>query len=84
MSQVAKVEGEDHKHDSGDDGGGCELSLSLSLQHHPSSQTSTSEISSSEAFSSYPNPMSNYIDCSGFSKPQLGLNLDLSIALCGN
>ncbi|XVF43492.1 hypothetical protein PTKIN_Ptkin02bG0044300 [Pterospermum kingtungense] len=69
----------------GDDAG-CELSLSLSLQYHPCSQrsntSSTSEISSSEALPSY--SRSNYKDCSGFSKPQLGLNLDLSIALCGN
>ncbi|XP_022775706.1 putative Myb family transcription factor At1g14600 [Durio zibethinus] len=73
----------------GDEEGGdgaCELALSLSLPH-PTSQrsntnSSTSEISSSEAFSSY--PMSNYQDCSGSSPAQRGLNLDLSIALCGN
>ncbi|GMI75237.1 hypothetical protein HRI_001193000 [Hibiscus trionum] len=61
--------------------GGCELSLSLSLQHQPSSQRSntscTSEISSSKGFSS---SYSNYKDC---SIPR-SLNLDLSIALCGN
>ncbi|XVF02957.1 hypothetical protein REPUB_Repub04eG0219000 [Reevesia pubescens] len=66
-------------------GGGCELSLSLSL-HHPSSQRSntscTSEISCSEALSSY--SRSNYKDCSGSSSTQRTLNLDLSIALCGN
>ena len=66
------------------EGGGCELSLSLSLQYHPSTQrsntSSTSEINSSEAFSSY----SNYKDCSGSASIQRSLNLDLSIALCGN
>ncbi|XWS69428.1 hypothetical protein CRYUN_Cryun04dG0178200 [Craigia yunnanensis] len=99
--KVAKVQVEDHKHAEEQDGkhvernvrrrlgdkegGGCELSLSLSL-HHPSSQRSntysTSEISSSEAFSS--SSRSNYKDCSGSSNTQLTLNLDLSIALCGN
>ncbi|XP_022726446.1 putative Myb family transcription factor At1g14600 isoform X2 [Durio zibethinus] len=68
-----------------EEGGGCELSLSLSL-HHPSSQrsraSSTSEISCSEAFSSY--SLSNYKDCLGSSCTQCSLNLDLSIALCGN
>ena len=70
-----------------EEGDGCELSLSLSLQYHPSSQrsntSSTSEISSSEAFSSY--SRSNYKDCWGSSsstKPSI--YLDLSIALCGN
>ncbi|XWS64015.1 hypothetical protein CRYUN_Cryun06bG0150500 [Craigia yunnanensis] len=66
------------------EGSGCELSLSLSLQCHPSSRrsntSSSSEISSSEAFSSY----SNYKDYSGSSSIQRSLNLDLSIALCGN
>ncbi|XVF85478.1 hypothetical protein PTKIN_Ptkin17bG0121300 [Pterospermum kingtungense] len=72
----------------GEDGGGCELSLSLSLQCHPSSQrsntSSTSEISSSEGFSSSYS-RSNYKDCSGSSSSvQHSINLDLSIALCGN
>ncbi|KAL4364155.1 hypothetical protein GQ457_04G010060 [Hibiscus cannabinus] len=62
-------------------GGGCELSLSLSLQHQPSSQRSntscTSEISSNKGFSS---SYSNYKD---ISIPR-SLNLNLSIALCGN
>ena len=95
LSQVAKVEEDqkpaeeqDGKHVEGnvrrrvgdeEEGGGCELSLSLSLQCHPSSQRSntpsTSEISSSEAFSSYSRSSSS---------TQLNLNLDLSIALCGN
>ncbi|XVE74590.1 hypothetical protein DITRI_Ditri12bG0029600 [Diplodiscus trichospermus] len=99
--KVSKLEVEDHKHaeeeqdgehvghrhrGEEDKGGGCELSLSLSL-HHPSSQrsnaSSTSEISSgSEAFSSY--SRSNYKDCSGSASTQLTLNLDLSIALCGS
>ncbi|XVE91888.1 hypothetical protein REPUB_Repub01dG0050100 [Reevesia pubescens] len=77
---------EDEEEQEEDGGGACELSLSLSLQYHPSSQTSntssTSEISSSEAFSSY--SRSNYKDCSGSSSTQRSLNLDLSIALCGN
>ncbi|XP_022734655.1 putative Myb family transcription factor At1g14600 [Durio zibethinus] len=67
--------------------GGCELSLSLSLHYHPSSNrsntSSTSEISSSEAFSSY--SRSVYEDCWGSSSyTQHSINLDLSIALCGN
>ncbi|KAL0326781.1 UNVERIFIED_CONTAM: putative Myb family transcription factor [Sesamum angustifolium] len=56
---------------------GCELSLSLSLHHHPSFQrsnvSSTSEIS--EAISSYSR--------SNSSQGLHELNLDLSIALCG-
>ncbi|TYI29856.1 hypothetical protein ES332_A05G346200v1 [Gossypium tomentosum] len=74
-------------------GGGCELSLSLSLQYHNTS--STSETSSSEAFSSY--LRSNYKDCWGSSSTSTfssssssssvtrrsAINLDLSIALCG-
>ncbi|XWS34396.1 hypothetical protein CRYUN_Cryun21dG0035300 [Craigia yunnanensis] len=68
-----------------EESGGCELSLSLSLQYHPSSQrsntSSTSE--SSEAFSSY--SRSNYKDCWGSSSStEPSINLDLSIALCGN
>ncbi|KAK9027935.1 hypothetical protein V6N11_067756 [Hibiscus sabdariffa] len=69
--------------DDDEEGGGlgCELSLSLSLQHQPWSQTSnascTSEMSSSKGFSS---SCSNYKDC---STPR-SLNLDLSISLCGN
>ncbi|KAL0372806.1 UNVERIFIED_CONTAM: putative Myb family transcription factor [Sesamum calycinum] len=55
---------------------GCELSLSLSLHHHPSFQrsnvSSTSEIS--EAISSYSR--------SNSSQGLHELNLDLSIALC--
>lgn len=68
LTQVTKVEVEDQKgadeqdakhvernirrHEEDDGGGGgCELSLSLSLQYHNTS--STSETSSSEAFSSY-------------------------------
>ncbi|GMI87464.1 hypothetical protein HRI_002415700 [Hibiscus trionum] len=70
---VGKDGGEDGK------GGGCELSLSLSL-HHPSSH---SEISSgSEALSLVSG--SNYKDCSGSSSCNLSsINLDLSIASCG-
>ncbi|KAK6242427.1 hypothetical protein SCA6_007816 [Theobroma cacao] len=97
INVVAKVEAEDHhthveqivRRRAGDEeeaDGGCELSLSLSLHHHPSSQksntSSTSEISSSEAFSLY--SRSSYKDCSGTSSAQRSVNLDLSIALCGN
>ncbi|KAG8503478.1 hypothetical protein CXB51_001458 [Gossypium anomalum] len=97
--KVSKVDVEDHKyvgkhvddhpnarrHAGKDDevedkGGGCELSLSLSL-HHPSSQSEVS--SSSEALSLVSG--SNYKDCSGSSLCTLrSINLDLSIALCGN
>ncbi|KAL6187377.1 hypothetical protein ACLB2K_038776 [Fragaria x ananassa] len=60
--------------------GGCQLSLSLSL-HHPSSNTSIA--SSSEdiggAISGF-----NYKDCSAFSPANRGVDLNLSIALCGN
>ncbi|XP_039046048.1 uncharacterized protein LOC120186075 [Hibiscus syriacus] len=70
------------QHDKEEEEEGCELSLSLSLQHLPSSQRSntscTSEMSSSKGFSS--SSYSNYKDR---SIPR-SLNLDLSIALCGN
>ncbi|KAE8730060.1 putative Myb family transcription factor [Hibiscus syriacus] len=70
-----------HDEEEEEEEGGCELSLSLSLQHQPSSQRSntscTSEMSSSKRLSS---SYSNYKDC---SIPR-SLNLDLSIALCGN
>ncbi|TYH88296.1 hypothetical protein ES332_D01G177900v1 [Gossypium tomentosum] len=97
--KVSKVDVEDHKNvgkhvddhpnarrnagkddEVEDKGGGCELSLSLSL-HHPSSQSEIS--SSSEALSLVSG--SNYKDCSGSSSCTLrSINLDLSIALCGN
>lgn len=62
--------------------GGCELSLALSLPHpcpQKSNASSTSEIS--EAVSSH--SRSNYKDCST-SSGNHSINLDLSIALCGN
>ncbi|GMI90224.1 hypothetical protein HRI_002691700 [Hibiscus trionum] len=70
---------------------GCDLSLSLSLQHRNYIPSSMSEISSSEAFSSY--FRSNYRDGSGCSSSssssssitQRGtVNLDLTIAFCGS
>lgn len=63
--------------------GGCELSLSLSLPNpssHRSNASSMSEIS--EAISSY--SRSNYKDCSSSSSGKHAINLDLSVALCGN
>ncbi|XP_050374003.1 myb family transcription factor MOF1 [Argentina anserina] len=62
------------------EGGDCQLSLCLSL-HHPSSNTSIA--SSSEemggAISAF-----NFKDCSTFSSANRGVDLNLSIALCGN
>ncbi|KAE8076438.1 hypothetical protein FH972_015090 [Carpinus fangiana] len=64
-------------------GGGCELSLSLSLpnpsSHRSNASNSMSEMS--EAISSY--SRSNYKDCST-SSGKRAINLDLSVALCGN
>lgn len=84
-SKRLKCENSGCKHDKEVDVGARErgLSLSLSLHHHPSAQTSnassTSEIS--EAISSYSRPSLN--DCSALSSEKCSLNLDLSIALCG-
>ncbi|KAL5554157.1 hypothetical protein UlMin_041558 [Ulmus minor] len=66
--------------------GGCELSLSLPLQRLSSNRTSnassTSEISEAISSSYY---MSAYKDSSfSSSPPKRAINLDLSIALCGN
>ncbi|PON38903.1 Homeodomain-like [Trema orientale] len=65
--------------------GGCELSLSLPLHHRPTSNrsngSSTSEISEAIS-SSY--TIAAYKDCSSLSSAKHSLNLDLSIALCGN
>lgn len=60
-----------------------ELSLSLTLPN-PSPQSSGSEIS--EAISSCPGFGNNYKDCSSSSTHTLKerINLDLSLALCGN
>ena len=64
---------------------GYGLSLSLSLLQHPSTQrsnaSSTSEIS--EAFSSY-HSRSDFKDSFGSFSEERSINLDLSIALCGN
>ncbi|KAL5760711.1 hypothetical protein ACOSP7_019209 [Xanthoceras sorbifolium] len=80
--KVANLEERKHKHEKNAIRGEEDLSLSLSL-HHPSSQrsnaSSTSEIS--EAVSSY--TRSNFKDCFG-SSGRYNINLDLSIALCGN
>ncbi|XAR48010.1 hypothetical protein NMG60_11030686 [Bertholletia excelsa] len=68
-----------------EDGGGRGLSLSLSLQH-PSAERSNNAFSlseTSEAFSSYSYLRSNLSDSSGSSENP-GMNLDLSIALCGS
>ena len=67
-----------------EDDGGCELSLSLTLPN-PSPQrsnvSSASEIS--EAISSCPG-FPNYKGCSSSSTVEDRINLDLSLALCGN
>ncbi|KAB1206081.1 hypothetical protein CJ030_MR7G009310 [Morella rubra] len=66
-----------------EEAGGCELSLSLSLPPPSSQRSNASSMSEiSEAVSSF--PWSNFKDCSSFSGKQRRLNLDLSIALCGN
>ncbi|XP_075656537.1 myb family transcription factor MOF1-like isoform X1 [Castanea sativa] len=63
--------------------GGCELSLSLSLPHPSSQKSNASSMSEiSEAISSY--SRSYYKDCSSSSSGKRSINLDLSIALCGN
>ncbi|XP_062113130.1 myb family transcription factor MOF1-like [Humulus lupulus] len=76
----------DHDHDVL--AGGCGLSLSLPLHHHhrssnKSNASSTSEISETTT-SSYTTTMSAYKVCSSSSAKHCRLNLDLSIALCGN
>lgn len=69
--------------------GVCELSLSLPLhQQYPSSNRSNNAASSaseiSEAISSYSMSAASYKDCFSSSAKHTSLNLDLSIALCGN
>lgn len=68
--------------------GGCELSLSLPLhQRYPSSNRSNNASSASElseAISSYSMSAASYKDCFSSSAKHTSLNLDLSIALCGN
>ncbi|GMN61886.1 hypothetical protein TIFTF001_030978 [Ficus carica] len=69
--------------------GVCELSLSLPLhQQYPSSNRSNNAASSaseiSEAISSYSMSAASYKDCFSSSAKHTTLNLDLSIALCGN
>lgn len=66
--------------------GGHELSLSLTLQN-PSPQTSNASYSASEISEaiSCPNPSYNYKDCSRISSTvNERINLDLSLAICGN
>ncbi|XP_057428373.1 putative Myb family transcription factor At1g14600 [Lotus japonicus] len=65
-------------------GGYNELSLSLTLPN-PSPQRSNGSWGSeiSEAISSYPG-FSNYKDCSSSSTVKERVNLDLSLAICGN
>lgn len=67
-----------------EDAGRCELSLSLSLPN-PSPQRSNGSSASeiSEAISSCPG-FTNYKDCSSSSTVKDRINLDLSLALCGN
>ncbi|KAK7390820.1 hypothetical protein VNO78_18919 [Psophocarpus tetragonolobus] len=68
-----------------EDAGGYELSLSLTLPN-PSPQRSNASSASeiSEAISSCPAVFSNYKDCSSLSTVKERINLDLSLALCGN
>ncbi|XP_027189231.1 myb family transcription factor MOF1-like isoform X1 [Cicer arietinum] len=68
--------------------GGYELSLSLTLQN-PSPQTSNASNSASgisETISCCPNPdgFSSYKDCYRTSTVKERINLDLSLAICGN
>jgi hypothetical protein len=86
VSGGIEEEEEDEKHApqrrNAQEGVGCELSLSLSLPNpssHRSNASSMNEIS--EAISSY--SRSNYKDCSS-SSGKHAINLDLSVALCGN
>ncbi|PRQ41320.1 putative transcription factor MYB-HB-like family [Rosa chinensis] len=62
------------------EGGDCQLSLSLSLPH-PSSHMSNA--SSSEEMGGAISSL-KYKDCSAFSSASRGVDLNLSIALCGN
>lgn len=62
---------------------GHELSLSLTLPN-PSSNASSSASEISEAFSSFPVGFSNYKDFSSLSNLKERINLDLSLAICGN
>ncbi|XP_061373376.1 myb family transcription factor MOF1-like [Gastrolobium bilobum] len=68
-----------------EDIGGCELSLSISLPH-PSSQIRSNAASASEISEgiSSRTGLSNYLGCSSSSNVQNGINLDLSLAICGN
>jgi len=70
-----------------EDGGGYELSLSLTLPN-PSPQRSNASCSGSEiseTISSCPAAgFSNYKDCTSSSTLKQTINLDLSLALCGN
>lgn len=67
-----------------EDVGGYELSLSLTLPN-PSPQRSNASSASeiSEAISSCPG-FRNFKDCSSSSTVKERINLDLSLALCGN
>ncbi|XP_002521884.2 myb family transcription factor MOF1 [Ricinus communis] len=80
MSKLEEATGSGRAED--EEANGCELLLSLSLQH-PSSQRSNASSASeiSEAFSSY--ARTTFKDCSGSSSAKRNINLDLSIALCG-
>lgn len=96
--QMNAVEESERAHaeeeDDGEEGGGCELSLSLSLPNPSSKRSnsnnynnnnngcSTSEIS--EAISSSIPAFSNYKHCFSSSSAKHTINLELSLALCGN
>ncbi|TKY50760.1 putative Myb family transcription factor [Spatholobus suberectus] len=67
-----------------EDVGGYELSLSLTLPNPSPQRSNTSSASEiSEAISSCPG-FSNYKGCSSSSTVKERINLDLSLALCGN
>lgn len=92
MSQLMKQEGHEIREEKEKESKYFELSLSLSLQQHNYHQHSSSEISeaissSSSKFDNSSNNNYNFRDCSSWSsrrqQQQIGVNLDLSMALCG-
>lgn len=83
--QDPKIHKQDNRGRAHTEGGDCQLSLSLSLPHpssHMSNASSSEEMSG--VFSSYPGSSFNYKDCSTFSSANCSVDLNLSIALCGN
>ncbi|KAI4357337.1 hypothetical protein L6164_001293 [Bauhinia variegata] len=79
-TRTAAAHGEDKEEE--EEERGCELSLSLSLPNPSSSASENSEAISS----SFPAGFHSYKDCSSSSSSDKDnrINLDLSIALCGN